>query len=251
MAPPLSPVAFTLSFCRPAPLSLPRIFLNFTSQNITTMTKVKVAAFSLSLDGFGAGPQQSIQEPLGIRGEELHIWITTTHMFHQMGGKEGGRTGVDNDIALQAMDNLGAWIMGRNMFGPIRGPWPDNNWKGWWGEYPPYHVPVYVLTHHEREPLTMQSDTTFHFITGGIEEALDKAKKAADGKDIRIGGGVSTIRQYLQAGLIDEMQLTFSPIFLGSGEHLFAGLDITHLGFNDIEHIQGEKALHIIARKQG
>ena len=213
------------------------------------MGKVKVAAFSVSLDGFGAGENQSKKDPLGVRGEELHTWIVTTKMFERMGGKEGGTTGVDNDIAEKAMDNIGAWIMGRNMFGPVRGPWPDNEWKGWWGEQPPYHVPVFVLTHHQREPLTMKGGTTFHFITGGIDAALREAKKAAGDKDIRIGGGASTIRQYLQADYIDEMQLTFSPVFLGSGEHLFSGMDLPGLGFNQIQHIMGEKAMHIILRK--
>lgn len=215
------------------------------------MSKVTVAAFSVSLDGFGAGRDQSIQEPLGVGGEDLHTWITTTQMFHQMTGKDGGTTGVDHEIAVRSMQNLGAWIMGRNMFGPVRGPWPNDEWKGWWGDNPPYHVPVYVLTHHEREPVRMKGDTTFHFVTGGMEAALEAAKKAANGKDIRIGGGVSTIRQFLQAGLIDEMQLTYSPVFLGSGEPLFAGIDITTLGFHQIEHIQGEKAMHVILRKQG
>jgi dihydrofolate reductase len=213
------------------------------------MSKIKVAAFSVSLDGFGAGEGQSIQDPLGVRGEELHNWIFPTKMFQRMGGKEDGTTGVDNDFAERSMENIGAWIMGRNMFGPVRGPWPDNEWKGWWGEAPPYHVPVFVLTHHARAPITMKGGTTFHFITGGIESALEEAKKVANSKDIRIGGGVSTIRQYLQAGYIDEMQLTFSPVLLGSGEHLFSGIDLPALGFTKIEQINGEKAMHIILKK--
>lgn len=213
------------------------------------MSKIKVAGFTVSLDGFGAGPDQSIKEPLGIRGEELHTWMVTTKMFHQMTGKDDGTEGVDNDFAEKSMENIGAWIMGRNMFGPVRGPWPDNTWKGWWGENPPYHVPVFVLTHHAREPLEMEGGTTFHFITGGIEAALDAAKKVSNGKDIRIGGGVSTIRQYLQAGYIDEMHLPFSPIFLGSGEHLFAGIDMPALGFNQIKKIEGKNATHIILKK--
>jgi dihydrofolate reductase len=206
------------------------------------MSKVKVAAFSVSLDGFGAGPRQSLEDPLGIGGEELHTW-----MFQKMSGNDGG-TGVDNDFVEKSMENIGAWIMGRNMFGPVRGPWPDDEWKGWWGEKPPYHVPVFVLTHHARESFKMKGETTFHFVTDGIESALEKAKNVANGKDIRIGGGVSTVRQFLQAGYIDEMHLTFSPIFLGSGEHLFSGIDISALGFNQIEKINGEKATHIILK---
>jgi dihydrofolate reductase len=214
------------------------------------MSKVKVAAFSISLDGFGAGQDQRIEHPLGIRGEELHPWMTTTKMFYRMIGKDGGTEGVDNDFAEKSMEHIGAWIMGRNMFGPIRGPWPDNEWKGWWGEEPPYHVPVFVLTNHAREPLTMKGGTVFHFITDGIESALEEAKKVANGKDIRIGGGVSTIRQFLQAGYIDEMHLVLSPIFLGSGEHLFSGIDMSALGFNQIQKINGEKATHIVVTKK-
>jgi dihydrofolate reductase len=213
------------------------------------MSKIKVTAFSVSLDGFGAGPDQSKENALGIKGDELHNWMVTTKMFHQMTGKDGGIKGVDNEIVEQSMDNVGAWIMGRNMFGPVRGPWPDNEWKGWWGEEPPFHVPVFILTHHAREPITMKGGTTFHFITGGIESALEAAKKAANGKDIRIGGGVSTIRQFLKAGYIDEMQLTFAPVLLGSGEHLFSGLDLSALGFNQIQKINGEKATHIVLTK--
>lgn len=214
------------------------------------MSKVKVAAFTVSLDGFGAGPDQTLENPLGVRGKELHPWMVTTKMFHRMIGKEGGTEGVDNDFAEKSMEDNGAWIMGRNMFGPIRGPWPDNEWKGWWGEEPPYHVPVFVLTHHAREPLEMKGGTTFHFITGGIESALEEAKKVANGKDIRIGGGVSTIRQFLQAGYIDEMHLVISPIFLGCGEHLFSGIDMSALGFNQIQNINGENATHIIVTKK-
>jgi dihydrofolate reductase len=214
------------------------------------MSKIKVAAFSVSLDGFGAGPEQGLKDPLGIGGEDLHTWIVSTKMFYRMTGKDEGTAGVDNDFAEQSMANIGAWIMGRNMFGPIRGPWPDNEWKGWWGEEPPYHVPVFVLTHHEREPLKMKGGTTFHFVTGGIESALEAAKKAANGKDIRIGGGASTIRQFLQAGYIDELHLVFAPIFLGSGEHLFSGIDMPALGFNQVKKINGEKATHIILSKK-
>lgn len=213
------------------------------------MSKVKVKAYSLSLDGFGAGPDQSLEFPLGRGAEDLHPWMTTTEMFHKMQGKDGGTTGVDNDIANQSMEDLGAWIMGRNMFGPVRGPWPNDEWKGWWGKNPPYHVPVFVLTHHARDPIEMEGGTTFHFVTEGIESALEAAKKVANGKDIRIGGGASTIRQFLQAGYIDEMQLTFSPVFLGSGEHLFSGINLRALGFNNIQHIMGEKAMHVVLTK--
>ncbi|MGN6438727.1 MAG: dihydrofolate reductase family protein [Agriterribacter sp.] len=214
------------------------------------MSKVKVAAFSVSLDGFGAGTNQDIDHPLGIKGEELHPWMATTKMFHTMIGKEGGTEGVDHDIAERSMQNNGAWIMGRNMFGPVRGPWPDNKWRGWWGEQPPYHVPVFVLTHHARERLTMEGGTTFYFITDGIDAALEAAKKAANGKDIRIGGGASTVRQFLQAGYIDELQITFSPVFLGAGENLFSGIDLPALGFNQIQKIDGEKAMHVIVTKK-
>lgn len=214
------------------------------------MSKVKVAAFSVSLDGFGAGVEQSLKDPLGVRGEELHTWIVGTKTFHRMGGRDGGREGVDNDFAERSMENIGAWIMGRNMFGPVRGPWPDNEWKGWWGEKPPYHVPVFILTHHPRKSVDMKGDTTFHFVTGGLGAALEAAKKVANGKDIRIGGGVSTIRQCLQAGYIDEMHLAISPVFLGSGEHLFSGLDLTALGFNQVQKINGEDATHVVLAKK-
>jgi dihydrofolate reductase len=213
------------------------------------MSKVKVAAFSISLDGYGAGPDQSKAEPLGKRGEELHDWIIPTKMFQNMSGKEGGTEGADNDFAEKSFENIGAWIMGRNMFGPIRGAWPNNEWKGWWGENPPYHVPVFVLTHHARESISMKGGTVFHFITDGIESALEKAWKAADGKNIRIGGGTSTIRQYLQAGYIDELHLAFAPIFLGSGEHLFAGIDLPKLGFTDTQTTYGKRATHVILKK--
>lgn len=213
------------------------------------MSKVKVAGFTLSLDGFGAGPNQTIAEPLGTGGEALHGWLVTTKMFHRMTRKEGGTEGIDNEFAEKSMANTGAWIMGRNMFGPVRGPWPDNEWKGWWGEEPPYHVPVFVLTHHAREPITMKGGTVFYFVTGGIEAALEEAKKVARGKDIRIGGGVSTVRQFLQAGYIDELHLAVSPLFLGSGEHLFAGIDMNALGFNQVQQVNGEKAMHVIIKK--
>jgi dihydrofolate reductase len=214
------------------------------------MSKVKVAAFSISLDGFGAGPNQTKEIPLGIGGEELHEWLFPTKMFQQMIGKAGGTEGIDNEFALKSFENTGAWIMGRNMFGPIRGPWPDDAWKGWWGEKPPYHVPVFVLTHYERESVEMKGGTTFHFVTGGIESALEKARNVANGKNIRIGGGVSAIRQFLTAGLIDEMHIAISPLFLGSGEHLFSGIDLLKLGFTDTKVTFGEKATHVVTKRK-
>lgn len=213
------------------------------------MSKLKVSAFSISLDGFGAGTDQSTKDPLGKRGDELHKWFIPTKVFQKMYGKEEGTGGTDNDFAERSFENLGAWIMGRNMFGPIRGDWPNNDWKGWWGENPPYHVPVYVLTHHAREPITMKGGTVFHFVTDGIESALEKARKAADGKDIRIGGGVSTVRQYLQAGHIDEMHIAISPVLLGSGEHLFGGLDLLKFGFNDVQTVYSKDAAHVVLKK--
>lgn len=213
------------------------------------MSKVKVAAFSVSLDGYGAGADQSLENPLGRRGEELHEWIFPTNMFQKLYGKGDGTLGVDNDFAEKSFENVGAWIMGRNMFGPVRGSWPNDEWKGWWGENPPYHVPVFVLTNYARETITMKGGTTFHFVTDGIDSALEKARKAANGKDIRIGGGVSTIRQYLQAGHIDEMHLAFSPIFLGSGENFFAGLDLPRLGFTEIQTISGKSATHVLLKR--
>jgi dihydrofolate reductase len=213
------------------------------------MSKIKVAAFSVSLDGYGAGPDQTKENPLGKRGEELHAWFFPTKVFQNLYGKEQGVEGTDNDFAAKSFENLGAWIMGRNMFGPIRGSWPDDNWKGWWGENPPYHVPVFVLTNHPRESIEMNGGTTFHFITDGIDSALEKARKAANGKDIRIGGGVSTVRQYLEAGHIDEMHLAVSPVLLGTGENLFAGLDLPKLGFNDIQIFNGKGATHTILKR--
>jgi len=215
-----------------------------------TMSKVRVASFSVSLDGYGAGPQQSLDAPLGIRGPELFEWFFATRTWKQMHGAEGGSTGVDNDWAQRAMENVGAWILGRNMFGPVRGPWPDDSWKGWWGEEPPYHVPTFVLTHHARSPLEMKGGTTFHFVTDGIEAALERAKEAAREKDVRIGGGVSTIRQYLRARAIDELHLVFRPVIMGSGENLFAGIDMAELGYRCVEHVSTELAMHVVLRKE-
>lgn len=214
------------------------------------MSKVKVTAFSISMDGYGAGPKQDRENPLGIGGESLHEWMFPTKMFQRMMGKDGGTAGTDNEFAEKSFENMGAWILGRNMFGPIRGPWPDDEWKGWWGERPPYHVPVYVLTHYERESIEMEGGTTFHFVVDGIESALQKAMKAANGKDIRIGGGASTIRQFLEAGLIDEMHIAISPLFLGNGEHLLAGIDLLKLGFTDTQVTHGEKATHVVTKKK-
>lgn len=213
------------------------------------MSKVKVSAFSVSLDGYGAGPDQSRVNPLGKRGEELHDWIFPTRMFKNMYGNGDGTEGTDNDFAEKSFENIGAWIMGRNMFGPVRGPWENDDWKGWWGENPPYHVPVFVLTNHARESVIMNGETVFHFITNGIESALEKARSAANGKDIRIGGGTSTIRQFLQAGYIDEMHLAFAPVFFGKGEHLFAGIDLPGLGFTEIQTTYGKGAMHVILKK--
>jgi dihydrofolate reductase len=210
------------------------------------MSKLRIGCFSLSLDGYGAGPDQSSENPLGVGGEALHDWFIPTRTFQRMHGKEGGTTGVDDDFASRAFANIGAWIMGRNMFGPVRGPWPDENWKGWWGDNPPYHCPVFVLTHHERAPVTMEGGTVFHFVTDGIEAALECAVQAANGKDVLIGGGVATVRQYLRAGLIDEMHLAISPILLGSGEHLFANIDTAGLGYRCAEHVPSQSATHVV-----
>jgi dihydrofolate reductase len=218
------------------------------------MSKVRVAAFSISLDGFGAGPRQDLHNPLGMRGTELHSWFFPTETFKKVvglaGEKAGGTTGVDNQMAVKSFENVGAWILGRNMFGPIRGPWPDDSWKGWWGEEPPYHVPVFVLTHHARAPLEMKGGTTFYFVTDGIESALRKAKDAAQGKDVRIGGGVATLRQYLIAGHIDEMHLAVSPVLLGEGENLFAGMNLHQLGLRVVKTVAGENATHVLLERK-
>ena len=213
------------------------------------MGKVRVAAFSISLDGFGAGPGQDLKNPIGVRGHELHSWLFPPETFQKITGKNGGSVGIDNDFAARSFENVGAWIMGRNMFGPIRGPWQDDSWKGWWGDNPPYHTPVFVLTHHQRPDLTMEGGTTFHFVTDGPEAVLARAREAAKGKDIRIGGGVSAIRQYLAASLIDEMHLAISPVLLGEGEHLFDGLDLPKLGYVPGSTASGDGALHVVIRR--
>ena len=214
------------------------------------MPIVRVSSFAVSLDGYAAGPDQSLEAPLGIRGPELFEWFFSTRTWRQMHGKEGGSTGADNEWAQRGMENVGAWILGRNMFGPVRGPWPDDSWKGWWGEEPPYHVPVFVLTHHPRKSLEMKGGTTFHFVTDGIDAALQRAKDAAKDKDVRIGGGVATIQQYLRARLIDELHLAFRPILMGSGENLFDGLDMAKLGYRCTEHISTELAVHVKLSKE-
>jgi dihydrofolate reductase len=211
---------------------------------------VKVAAFAVSLDGYSAGPRQSLENPLGVRGPELMSWFFPTATFQtSVLGKTGGETGLDNDMAKASLDNNGAWILGRNMFGPVRGPWPDENWKGWWGETPPYQCPVFVLTHHARKPLEMKGGTVFHFVTDGIDSALRHARAAAGAKDVRIGGGTATVRQYLQAGAIDEMHLAISPVVLGEGENLYAGLNFPKLGFSVAKTVRGEGATHVVLKK--
>jgi len=213
------------------------------------MTKLRVHAFSTSLDGYGAGPGQDLDNPLGVGGLGLHEWIFPTRSFYQMQGREEGESGVDDDFVVRSTANLGAWIMGRNMFGPIRGDWPDDSWTGWWGEDLPYHVPVFVLTNHARPPVTMQGGTTFYFVTEGIHAALQQARAAANGQDIRLGGGINTIRQYLQAGLIDELHIAIAPVLLGVGEHLLAGIDTPALGYKCTEHVTTVKATHFVLTK--
>ena len=214
------------------------------------MSKLLVNAFTLSLDGYGAGPDQTLENPLGVGGENLHKWLIGTRTFRQMViGKDGGSTDIDDSFATRSFENVGAWILGRNMFAPSRGEWPDDNWKGWWGANPPYHVPTFILTHHKRAPIEMEGGTTFYFVTDGIHSALEQAKAAAAGKDMRVGGGVSTVRQYLQERLIDEMHLAVSPLLLGSGEHLFAGLDMLQLGYQCTEQVATALATHVTIKR--
>jgi dihydrofolate reductase len=215
------------------------------------MPKLRVNSFSMSLDGYSAGPNQSLENPLGEGGPAVFQWFFATEVFQKMHGGEGGSAGIDNDFALRGFENVGAWILGRNMFGPIRGPWvkegqPNDEWKGWWGDEPPYHVQTFVLTNHPRPSIEMRGGTTFHFVTGGIREALERATDAANGKDVRVGGGVSTIRQYIQADLIDELHLAVSPVLLGSGENLLAGINLPQHGFKVVEHIPTAAATHIV-----
>lgn len=213
------------------------------------MSKLRVHCFSVSVDGFGAGPQQSRVNPLGLGGEDLHQWMFPTRAFQRMVGGEGGTTGADNDFVERGFEGIGAWILGRNMFGPIRGAWQDDEWKGWWGDEPPYHGPVFVLTHHARSPVTMQGGTTFYFVTDGIESALRQAREAAGGLDVRVGGGSSTIRQYLTAGLIDYIHLAISPLLLGGGESLLAGIDLLELGYHREDYVASPAALHVVFTK--
>jgi dihydrofolate reductase len=214
------------------------------------MTKLRVRGFSISLDGFGAGPHQDLKNPLGVGGAGLHKWEAPTRTFRQMFGAEGGTTDIDDDFAARVFKNFGAWILGRNMFGPIRGPWPDKLWKGWWGDDPPFHAPVFVLTHDPRESIAMEGGTTFHFVTDGIHAALERAVDAAKGQDVQLGGGVATIRQYLGAGLVDEMHFAISPVLLGSGEHLLEGIDLPKLGYHCTEHVPTQNATHVVLTKQ-
>ncbi|HEY6928065.1 MAG TPA: dihydrofolate reductase family protein [Thermoanaerobaculia bacterium] len=215
------------------------------------MSRLRVHSFSISIDGYGAGPRQDLQNPLGVGGPALFDWFFQTRCWQRMHGSDGGETGVDDDMAAKGFAGIGAWILGRNMFGPIRGPWPDESWSGWWGEDPPYRTPVFVLTHHARAPLRMKGGTEFRFVTQGIQAALNEARDAAAGRDVRLGGGVSTIRQYLQAGLIDELHLAISPVLLGTGEHLLRDLDLPALGYECSEHVAGRRAAaHVIVRRR-
>ena len=214
------------------------------------MARVRVQCFAISVDGYGAGLNQSLDNPMGVGGMALHEWVFTTRTFQQMFGREGGATGIDDDFAARGFSNVGAWILGRNMFGPIRGPWPDDTWKGWWGDNPPYHTPVFVLTHHPRESITMSGSTQFYFVTDGIHAALQRAADAARGKDVRVGGGVATIQQYLRAGLVDEMHLAISPVLLGSGEQLLAGIDLPKLGYQCTEHASTPNAMHVVLTRR-
>jgi dihydrofolate reductase len=215
------------------------------------MSILRVQSFAISIDGYGAGPNQDLQNPLGVRGPELMEWFFPTRLWQRMHGQEGGETGIDNGFAEQGFAGVGAWILGRNMFGPVRGPWPDDSWKGWWGEEPPYHTPVFVLTHYSRAPIRMAGGTEFRFVTEGIHAALEQAKAAAGGLDVRLGGGVATIRQYLQAALIDELHLVMRPVLLGSGEHLLHGIDMRALGYECTASVPGERATHLMLRKRG
>jgi dihydrofolate reductase len=214
------------------------------------LSRLRVQAFSISVDGFGAGPNQDLEHPLGVGGPEIFDWFFRTRTFQKMHGAGEGETGVDDSLAAQGFENIGAWILGRNMFGPVRGPWLDESWRGWWGEEPPYHVPAFVLTHHPRAPLVMKGGTEFRFVTEGIEAALALAKAAAGDRDVRLGGGVATVRQYLTARLIDELHLAMAPVVLGRGEHLFAGLDLRALGYACTKHVPGERAVHVFLQKQ-
>ena len=218
------------------------------------MSRLRVHGFGISIDGYGAGPAQDLANPMGVGGMALHQWVLGTKTFRKIAGDfagsligdQAGRGGIDDEFAARGFENLGAWIMGRNMFGPVRGPWPDDEWKGWWGSNPPYHVPVFVLTHHARAPITMEGGTTFHFVTDGIHAALKRATEAAEGKDIRLGGGVATVRQYLAAGLVDEIHLAVAPALLGRGEHVFSGIDTVSLGYECTKQVSSDLATHVV-----
>ena len=214
------------------------------------MTRVRVESFTISVDGYGAGPDQGADNPLGVGGEALHDWLVQTSAWREAHGKEGGAAGIDAEFAARSARNVGAWIMGRNMFGPMRGPWADTSWKGWWGKNPPFHGPVFVLTHHARPPIQMEGNTTFHFVTGGIHEALDQARTAANGLDVQIGGGADTIQQYLRAGLIDELHIAIAPILLGAGVRLFEGVDLRAAGYDCVQFVASEKATHVVLGRQ-
>jgi dihydrofolate reductase len=214
------------------------------------VTRLRIHCIGVSADGFAAGPDQSLQNPMGVGGMALHEWVFTTRMFHRMVGKEGGSTGVDNQFADRGFEGIGAWILGRNMFTPSRGAWPDDGWRGWWGDEPPYHCPVFVLTHHPRASIEMQGGTTFHFVTDGLHAALERARTTASGRDVRLGGGASTIRQALEARLVDEMHLAIAPAVLGRGEPLFAGLDLPALGYERTEHVLTDAAMHLVFQKR-
>jgi dihydrofolate reductase len=214
------------------------------------MSKLRVHSFSISIDGYGAGPGQDLENPIGVGGLKVFEWFFPTRTWQRMHGNADGETGVDDDVAVRGFEGIGASILGRNMFGPVRGPWLDESWKGWWGDEPPYHTPVFVLSHHARAPIEMAGGTTFHFVTDGIRSALEQAQQAADGKDVRLGGGVSTIRQYLSASLIDELHLAIVPVLLGSGEHLLGGLNLPELGYECAERIEGARATHVTLRKR-
>jgi dihydrofolate reductase len=209
-----------------------------------------VRCFGVSADGYGAGPGQDVSNPMGVGGLALHQWVFPTQTFQKMhSGKDGGTTGPDDDFAARGFEDIGAWILGRNMFGPVRGPWPDDSWKGWWGDEPPYHCDVFVLTRHAREPITMKGGTVFHFVTDGIQSALERARQATGGKDVRLGGGVATIQQYLRARLVDELHIAITPTLLGSGENLFSGVDLAALGYKCIEHVASPHAMHVVIGK--
>jgi dihydrofolate reductase len=212
--------------------------------------KLRVSSFAVSIDGFGAAPNQDVENPIGVGGVALMEWFFPTRTWQHMHGHEGGETGADDEIAAQGLAGIGAWILGRNMFGPVRGPWPDESWRGWWGDEPPYHTPVFVLTHHSRPPLRMAGGTEFRFVTDGIHAALAQARAAAGDRDIRVGGGVATIRQYLRAGLIDELQLAVRPLLLGAGEALFTGIDLPALGYEAVRHVPGVRATHVYLRRR-